>query len=70
MNFKICIWDEAHALKSEDSKRSIALVPLLQVMKRIILISGTPVLSRPSEIFNLVKIIRPDVFKRFTGEFE
>jgi len=39
-------------------------------MKRIILISGTPVLSRPSEIFNLVKIIRPDVFKRFTGEFE
>jgi SWI/SNF-related matrix-associated actin-dependent regulator of chromatin subfamily A-like protein 1 len=34
-------------------------------MKRIVLISGTPVLSRPSELFNLVKILRPDIFTSF-----
>jgi len=65
MQFKVCLWDEAHALKSEESKRSIELVPVLQNMKRIVLISGTPVLSRPSELFNLVKILRPDVFSNF-----
>jgi len=69
MKFKISIWDEAHALKSEDSKRSKALIPLLQIMKRVVLITGTPVLSRPKELFNLVKILRPDIFKEFAGKF-
>jgi SWI/SNF-related matrix-associated actin-dependent regulator of chromatin subfamily A-like protein 1 len=34
-------------------------------MKRILLLSGTPMLSRPSELFNLLKIIRPDIFYNF-----
>jgi SWI/SNF-related matrix-associated actin-dependent regulator of chromatin subfamily A-like protein 1 len=65
MNFKICLVDEAHALKSEDSKRSKVLIPTLQKIKRIVLISGTPVLARPKELFNLVKILRPDIFSNF-----
>jgi SWI/SNF-related matrix-associated actin-dependent regulator 1 of chromatin subfamily A len=34
--------------------------------------SGTPVLSRPMEIYNLVKILRPDVcpsFKEFADRY-
>ena len=65
MDFKVWLWDESHALKSETSQRSIELIPLLQKMKRIVLISGTPVLARPSELFNLVKILRPDIFNSF-----
>jgi SWI/SNF-related matrix-associated actin-dependent regulator 1 of chromatin subfamily A len=34
-------------------------------MKRIVLITGTPVLARPKELFNLVKILRPDIFGAF-----
>ncbi|CAI2377978.1 unnamed protein product [Moneuplotes crassus] len=65
LKFKVCLCDEAHALKNRESKRSKNLVPLLEAMKRIILISGTPLLSRPCELYNLVKILRPDVFKSF-----
>jgi SWI/SNF-related matrix-associated actin-dependent regulator of chromatin subfamily A-like protein 1 len=66
-DFKVCIADEAHYLKSTDAKRSQALVPLLQNAKRVILLSGTPVLSKPVEVFNLMKILRPDVHPNFTN---
>ena len=64
-NFKICICDEAHYLKSRDSQRSRYLVPLLIKMKRILLLSGTPMLARPNELYNLMRIIRPDIYFSF-----
>ena len=64
--FKVCIADEAHYLKSRDSKRAQLLVPILMKAKRSILISGTPMLSRPVEIFNLMRIIRPELVTSFT----
>jgi SWI/SNF-related matrix-associated actin-dependent regulator of chromatin subfamily A-like protein 1 len=42
------------------------LVPILQGSKRCILISGTPMLSRPVELYNLLNILRPDVFSKFS----
>ena len=33
--------------------------------KRIFLLTGTPALAKPRELFNLMKILRPDVFKSF-----
>jgi len=65
-NFKVCIADEAHYLKSRDSKRSKHLMPILMKAKRVILISGTPMLAKPEEIYNLLKIIRPDLIGKFT----
>lgn len=44
----------------------------MESTKRIILISGTPVLSRPMEIYNLIRILRPDVcpkFKEFADRY-
>ena len=35
--------------------------------KRCILISGTPMLARPAEIYNLLYILRPDIFQDFEG---
>jgi len=65
---KIAIGDEAHLLKAIDSKRSLALVPFLMKMRRLILMSGTPMLNRPYEIFNLLQMIRPDCFHgKFTS---
>ena len=66
MNFNACIADEVHYLKSRDSKRSNVLIPILTKSKRCILISGTPMLSRPVEIFNIMKIIRPDIINSFS----
>jgi len=59
---KIAICDESHYLKSHKSKRSEALVPILTRMKRLILLSGTPMLARPIELFNSLKMLRPDIF--------
>ena len=64
-NFQATIADEAHYLKSRDAKRSKNLVPILMNSKRCILISGTPMLSRPVELFNLLNVLRPDVFSKF-----
>ena len=63
------IADEAHYLKSRDSKRSKNLIPILQNAKRVLLLSGTPILNKPVEIYNIMKVLRPDVmpsFKDFT----
>ncbi|KAL4460802.1 hypothetical protein ABPG72_005650 [Tetrahymena utriculariae] len=63
--FQTCIIDEAHYLKSLDSQRSKTIVPLVEKMKNAILLTGTPALSRPKELFNILKIIRPDIFQDF-----
>ena len=63
--FKAIIADEAHYLKSKRSQRSQVLMPILIKAKRVVLISGTPMLSRPVELFNLCKILRPDIFQSF-----
>lgn len=59
------IADEAHALKNKDTKRVKNLMPLMTDAKRMILMSGTPVLNRPHEVYNLLKILRPDVCPNF-----
>ncbi|CDW72909.1 snf2 family n-terminal domain containing protein [Stylonychia lemnae] len=65
LQFKVVIVDEAHYLKSRESKRSQHLLPIIMRSKRIMLLSGTPMLGRPNEIYNLLKILRPDVFRCF-----
>lgn len=55
INMVIC--DEAHYLKTHDSKRSRSIIPFIRGMNRILLVTGTPALSRPSELFNLVYIL-------------
>jgi SWI/SNF-related matrix-associated actin-dependent regulator 1 of chromatin subfamily A len=62
---KIAIADEAHHLKSHTAKRSQALVPFLRRMRHVVLLTGTPALAKPRELFNLLSIIRPDIFNSF-----
>ena len=64
-NFQAVIADETHYLKSRDAKRSISLVPIISQAKRCILISGTPMLAKPVELYNLLRILRPDIFHNF-----
>ena len=59
------IVDEAHYLKSRESLRARNLIPVLMRSKRILLLTGTPIMSRPAEIYNLLRILRPDIFYSF-----
>jgi SWI/SNF-related matrix-associated actin-dependent regulator 1 of chromatin subfamily A len=65
LKFKVCIADEAHYLKSGTTKRTKALLPILSQAQRCILITGTPILSRPCELFNILKCLRPDIIHSF-----
>ena len=40
-------------------------MPILTRTKRLMLLSGTPMLARPSELFNLLRMLRPDIFNNF-----
>lgn len=64
-NFQVAIADECHYLKNFQAQRTKVLTPLLQRCKHVVLLSGTPAISRPKELFNLLSIIRPDIFFDF-----
>ena len=63
--FNYIIADEAHYLKSRTAKRTKSLTPILQRAKRVVLLTGTPILAKPMEIYPLLHILRPDKFKGF-----
>eukprot|EP00246_Nothoceros_aenigmaticus_P008033 TRINITY_DN22506_c0_g1_i1.p1 TRINITY_DN22506_c0_g1~~TRINITY_DN22506_c0_g1_i1.p1 ORF type:complete len:428 (-),score=85.82 TRINITY_DN22506_c0_g1_i1:175-1290(-) len=63
MDFQIIIADESHYMKNAKAKRTIACVPLLQKAKYAILLTGTPALSRPIELFKQLEALQPNVYK-------
>jgi SWI/SNF-related matrix-associated actin-dependent regulator 1 of chromatin subfamily A len=57
--FQVIIADESHYLKSKQSKRTKSLVPMIKDAKRAILLSGTPALSRPLELYSQLNALDP-----------
>lgn len=53
------IFDEAHNLKNETSQRGRAAVALAGACRHVIELTGTPVLNRPLELWNLLRMIDP-----------
>lgn len=49
--FRCAIVDESHMLKNKSAKRTLALVPILRATTRCLLLSGTPALARPAELW-------------------
>ncbi|XP_047977230.1 SWI/SNF-related matrix-associated actin-dependent regulator of chromatin subfamily A-like protein 1 isoform X2 [Salvia hispanica] len=61
--FKVVIADESHFLKNARAKRTTSSLPILQKAQYTILLSGTPALSRPIELFKQLEALYPDVYK-------
>ena len=57
--FNVVICDECHYLKNSKAGRTKTLVPLLKEAKRAIMISGTPALSRPIELYTQLNALNP-----------
>ena len=55
--FQCAIADESHMLKNMSTKRTSTLVPILHSTNRCVLLSGTPALARPSELWPQLKIL-------------
>ena len=55
--FKCAIVDESHMLKNKSTKRTASLTPVLQSTKRCVLLSGTPAMARPAELWPQLTIL-------------
>eukprot|EP00074_Homo_sapiens_P084794 XP_016859717.1 SWI/SNF-related matrix-associated actin-dependent regulator of chromatin subfamily A-like protein 1 isoform X2 [Homo sapiens] len=63
--FKVVIIDESHFLKNSRTARCRAAMPVLKVAKRVILLSGTPAMSRPAELYTQIIAVKPTFFPQF-----
>lgn len=63
MGPKVLITDECHYYKSNQAKRTKAIKMLGKSIPHIIALSGTPIVNRPIEAFNAIKLINPLLFK-------
>jgi hypothetical protein len=60
--FAVVIADESHMLKSGKALRTQALLPVLNAARRCILLSGTPALSRPLDLYTQLSVLAPGAF--------
>ncbi|XP_050677167.1 SWI/SNF-related matrix-associated actin-dependent regulator of chromatin subfamily A-like protein 1 isoform X2 [Leptidea sinapis] len=64
--FGIVIIDESHYLKSHKAQCTVALMSIARHCPRTVLLSGTPALSRPAELYTQLALIAPDLFTSYT----
>ncbi|XP_023944992.2 SWI/SNF-related matrix-associated actin-dependent regulator of chromatin subfamily A-like protein 1 [Bicyclus anynana] len=64
--FGVLIIDESHYLKSHRAQCTTALVGIARQCARVVLLSGTPALSRPAELYTQLALIEPRLFASFT----
>ncbi|XP_063700363.1 SWI/SNF-related matrix-associated actin-dependent regulator of chromatin subfamily A-like protein 1 [Culicoides brevitarsis] len=57
--FGVIIMDESHTVKNNKAKRTNVAEDLCKNAKRVILLSGTPALSRPKELFSQINMLAP-----------
>jgi SWI/SNF-related matrix-associated actin-dependent regulator 1 of chromatin subfamily A len=57
--FNIIVVDESHSLKDWTAKRTKVALPILKKAKRVVLLTGTPALNRPKEIFTQLCAVAP-----------
>lgn len=65
-NFGVVIIDESHHLKSGRARCVAALGRVAGRRARALLLSGTPALSRPAELYAQLALIRRDLFPSYT----
>lgn len=62
LNPQVIITDECHYYKSNKAKRTKAIKMLSKRIPHIIALSGTPIVNRPIEAYNAIKMISPTLF--------
>ena len=68
IGFDLCVVDEAHCVKGKDTKMNKYIGSVIKG-RRTILMTGTPIMSKPDDIFGIVHMASPNFFKTYK-EFE
>jgi SWI/SNF-related matrix-associated actin-dependent regulator of chromatin subfamily A-like protein 1 len=61
INFKTLILDEVHYIKNNLAKRTKAVKRIGKGVSSVIGLTGTPIVNRPIEAFNAIKMINPTI---------
>ncbi|KAM3722857.1 SWI/SNF-related matrix-associated actin-dependent regulator of chromatin subfamily A-like protein [Dirofilaria immitis] len=64
-DFKAIIFDESHLLKDTNAQRTKVATNISKKALRVILLTGTPALSRPVELFSQIRIIDSKMFPNY-----
>lgn len=62
LNPQVIITDECHYYKSNQARRTKAIKLLAKGIPHVIALSGTPIVNRPIEAYNAIRIIEPNLF--------
>ena len=62
----LVILDEGHYISNFDAQRTQNVYDLCEGVSRVIVLGATPLTSRPSQLFPILHLLRPDVFESFT----
>ena len=65
LNPKILVLDECHAIMNNTALRTKAVKLLAKRIPHVIPLSGTPIINRPKEIYNAIKLVEPHLFPSF-----
>lgn len=61
----LLVFDEGHYLVNLDAKRTKGALQLADDVPHCLVLTGTPVTSKPVNLFALCKLVRPDLFPSF-----
>ncbi len=56
---RVVIFDEGHYIKTNKAQRTKAAKRLAKGVPHVIVITGTPVINRPVELYNAIQLIDP-----------
>ncbi|ORX43772.1 hypothetical protein BCR36DRAFT_303036 [Piromyces finnis] len=59
IKFNVVVADESHYLKNKDAKRTKIICPIIKNSKYALLLTGTPALSRPIELYTQLNSLIP-----------
>jgi len=64
-NPQVLITDECHYYKNGSARRTLGVRKIGRIVPNMIALSGTPVLNRPIEIYNVVRLLKPELFPNY-----
>ena len=60
---RVAILDESHFIKNNKANRTKSAARIFKRTEHLILLSGTPALSRPMELFQQLTLVQPRIFQ-------
>jgi len=72
INWQLVICDECHIIKNMKAKRTHAVLSkkgIIHHTERSLMMTGTPILNRPSELYPILKVLSPETIEPYTNYF-